>query len=188
MGYSKIDVTSASLRDIQSGSLVKVKGGFTTNPGLDWAFANEPTAVYLGECGDSGISLEFSADSNEKKTMDRSHGAVYSNFLGTITFPFASAADRDVLGTAFGDGNVTTVAGGTKVLFALDEQPTDDGYIVLGKTDDGRKLYLVITAGQTDPNISFTLVNTEITVYETNVLVSSGNAYMLIEDAQSVSA
>lgn len=187
MAYNKQDITSYSLSDTVTGSLIRVPGGFTTPPGLDWDPADEPTAEYLGEVGESGVSVEISADDTDKITMDRNHGKVYSNYLTTSTLRFASATDRDVLSTVFGDGNTTTVAGGTKTVFSL-KQPGNDGYIVLGKTDDGRPYHLVIEDGKIDPNISFELVNTEITVYEANVLASSGDAYVLVGDDEDISA
>lgn len=187
MAYKKEDITAFSLKDISSGSLLCVPGGFTTAPDLSWEPSDEPTAVYLGEVGESGVSVDISADDSPKITMDRNHGNVYSNLLTTLTFRYASATDRDVLGKAFGSGNTTTIAGGTKTVFAL-KQPSSDGYILLGKTDDGRPYHLVVTDGKTDPNISFDLVNTEITVYESNVMASSGDAYLLVGDDDEVSA
>jgi len=187
MAYEKKDVTAvALLNDLVSASLYKVPGGFTTPPDETWTPEDEPTAVALGLLGPDGLDVDVSADDNDKLVWDGNLGKVYTNMLITSTIRFASS-EADVFGVLMGEENVTETTGGaTKGVFRL-RQSADDGYILLGKTDDGRKIFWVLTIGRVDPNVSFTMVNTDITIYEVNVLSPEGEAYILVDPVAPVS-
>lgn len=188
MAYEKKDVTAFSLDDITSGSIYRLDANELADVDTLAEVATAKAAgTPLGYLGPDGIDKELSADDNDKLTHDANLGKIYSNYLATWTIRFASTTDQSVLETVFGDDNVTVGADGTiKTLLAL-QQPADIALLILGKTDDGRKVVVCINKGKVDPNMSSTLVNTDITLYEANVLCSTADSWILVEPVEEPS-
>lgn len=188
MAYEKRDVTAFSLDDITSGSIYRVTAdSLAACDTLAEVATAKSGGTALGYLGPDGIDLEISVDDNDKLTHDRNLGKIYSNYLATFTLRFASTTDESVLETVFGDDNVSTGSDGTlKTALAL-QQPADIGLLILGKTDDGRKVVICINKGKVDPNLNPTLVNTDITLFEANVLSSSGDSWLLVEPVEEES-
>lgn len=190
MGYNDLDITTVK-GDVVDGPLFKVPGGLSAAIDVDWEPADTPGAVAIGDASTDGTDFERAADDNTIRVWGgKTVRVVYSNFEHTITIRLASSTDSDVLETLVGPENVTTTAGGAKKAAFKDRQPDVDGFIVRGKTLDGRTAMAVIPYGQVDPNLSWTWSDEDITVYEVNIKALSrdttqGAFYLLVEESGS---
>lgn len=167
MAYNPIDVT-AGKGDVINGPLWYSRVPYDKLITLDF----DPSAngfVKIGEASTDGFDNSQSADATDKNVWGgKSLGKTYSNFQDSYVIRLASSTDPDVLAMVFGKDNVTKANGAVNTVVGP-RQPTHGSFLIQMITDDGRKSWHYVPAGQPDLNLTRSFSDTEIVIIETTV-------------------
>lgn len=128
--------------------------------------------VRLGEGATEGIESAQSATVTAKNVWGAKNlGNTYSEFTDSLVANYASAFDTDVLKSVFGKDNIKVSA--DEILTIVKSRTPDFGtYVFQVKLDDGRDHWLVVPAGQPDPNLTRTFNDSDIVVIQTTLMAA----------------
>lgn len=126
----------------------------------------------LGEGSTDGIESAQSATVTAKNVWgSKNLGNTFSEFSDTLVANYASAFDPDVLASVFGKENVKVSA--DEILTIVKSRTPGFGTYVFQMTlDDGRDHWLVVPAGQPDPNLTRTFNDSDIVVISTTLMAA----------------
>ena len=196
MGYNPLDVSTGKGDTLIGPMLWNPTVQLEEIEDFDFSFPANEGWVKLGEGHTDGIDHTQEADSLDKQVWgSKSLGRTYSNFVDTVTARFVSWTDEDVRKCLFGENQVMSSNGVTRV-YVTNRTPEYGTFVFLTKTDDGRKQWLVVPRGQVDPNLSVTMGDGDITMAETTILATvatitrdgeerEASSYYIYESAES---
>ena len=184
MGYNPLDVSA--------GKGNTTKGPIQYNPNVQTnkiSFSTNFTTggwLRLGEGATEGIESTQEATATDKRVWgNKSLGTTFSEFKDTVLTRFASAFDSDVLGVVFGTDNVR-VSDEELLTIVNQRTPGFGTFVWQMKLDDGRDHWLVVPAGQPDPNTTRTFNDSDIVIIETTITASEREIITGVgEDAES---
>lgn len=115
-----------------------------------------------------GSSIKQTADSTAKKIWGGNLGTSYSNFKDVITISCASWKSSAAMGIVYGSSNVATDASGVTTVSVRGRQGTKGTFVIKCKSDDGDPM-LWVYRGQTSPNISVDLKDSDVATYDLEI-------------------
>ena len=126
----------------------------------------------LGEGSTDGVeSAQTSTVTPKNVWGGKNLGNTFSEFTDTLTVNLASAFDTDVLGAVFGQENVQ-VDEDEILTIVKARTPSFGTYVIQTVLDDGRAHWIVVPAGQPDPNLTRTFNDSDIVVITTTLMAA----------------
>lgn len=171
MGYNPLNV-SAGRGNTTTGPLFYNPTEQLTKLVLGQELTTAAGWIRLGEGSTDGVESTQSSTVTPKNVWGAKNlGNTFSEFTDTLIANYASAFDPDVLGAVFGRENVIVDA--NEVLTIVKARTPGFGtYVFQVKLDDGRDHWLVIPAGQPDPNLTRTFTDSDIVVIATTLMAA----------------
>lgn len=168
MGYNPLNV-SAGRGDTRTGPMWYCEEEVTEKISLSELFT-DPKWIRAGEGSTDGVESSQSATVTAKRVWgSKNLGNTVSEFSDTLVANFASSFDSDVLGIVFGSDNVQV--GTDEVLTVVKSRTPPFGTFVFQmELDDGRAHWIVVPAGQPDPNLTRTFNDADIVVTTTTIM------------------